>query len=89
MVTADALAIVVDAILGKHLPETGHPIVRRTNASRFRRASTPRRTFPRQPVRAAAASILAIVALEGIVHWARFRGSDALPAEETQESLSR
>ncbi len=42
---------------------------------------------PAGPV--AAASILAIVALEGIGHWAWSRGSDALPAEETQESLSR
>jgi hypothetical protein len=36
-----------------------------------------------------AASILGIDTLAGMAHWARPRGSDTLPAEETQESLDQ
>ena len=37
----------------------------------------------------AAASILTVAAIAGVVHWVRARGSDALPAGETKESLDR
>ena len=46
--------------------------------------------FPGSPAGPiAAASILGIAAIAGVVHWARSRGARPEPVEETQESLDR
>lgn len=89
MVAADALAIVVGAVLGKHLPERFIQLAAATLFLVFGVLLLLGALFPGSPAGPiAAASILALAAVAGAVHWARTRRT-ALPAEETPEHLDR
>lgn len=90
MVAADALAIVIGAVLGKHLPERFIQLAAATLFLVFGAMLLLEGLFPGSiagPI--AAASILVAATTAGVVRWVRSRRAAALPAEETREPLDR
>ncbi|MGW6375367.1 TMEM165/GDT1 family protein [Rhodococcus sp. NPDC055112] len=84
MVAADALAIVVGAVLGKHLPERFIKLAAATLFFVFGVMLLLQGLFPGSaagPI--AGGAILAVAITAGVVHYARSRRTAALPAEET------
>ncbi|SDC49851.1 TMEM165/GDT1 family protein [Rhodococcus tukisamuensis] len=90
MVAADALAIVVGAVLGKHLPERFIQLAAATLFLVFGVMLLLDGLFPGSPAGPiAAATILAVAALAGAVHRVRSRGARPEPVEETRTPLDR
>lgn len=88
MVAADALAIVVGAVLGKHLPERFIQLAAATLFLVFGVMLLLDGLFPGSPVGPiAAGSILAVAAAAGGVHYVRSRRAVAVPTEGTREPL--
>ncbi|MFD4265627.1 TMEM165/GDT1 family protein [Rhodococcus sp. NPDC058481] len=90
MVAADALAIVVGAVLGKHLPERFIQLGAATLFLVFGVMLLLEGLFPGTAAGPIVGGvILAVAAAAGGVHWARSRRDAALPVEGTPEPLDR
>ncbi|WP_027502709.1 TMEM165/GDT1 family protein [Rhodococcus sp. UNC363MFTsu5.1] len=90
MVAADALAIVVGAVLGKHLPERFIQLAAATLFFVFGVMLLLQGLFPGSaagPI--AGGAILAVAITASVVHYVRSRRAAALPAEESPTSLDR
>ncbi|SEM16104.1 TMEM165/GDT1 family protein [Rhodococcus maanshanensis] len=90
MVAADALAIVVGAVLGKHLPERFIQLAAATLFFVFGVMLLLQGLFPGSaagPI--AGGAILAVAVVAGVVRWARSRTIAPAPVEETREPLDR
>lgn len=90
MVAADALAIIVGAVLGRHLPERFIQLAAATLFLVFGAMLLLDGLFPGSPAGpVAAGSILAVAAAAGVVHRVRSRRATALPVEGPREPLER
>ncbi len=90
MVAADALAIVVGAVLGKHLPERVIQLAAATGFLVFGVLLLLDGLFPGSPAGPiAAAAILVVAAVAGGVWRLRSRRDAVLPAEEPRAPLDR
>ncbi|MFC7448275.1 TMEM165/GDT1 family protein [Rhodococcus daqingensis] len=90
MVAADALAIVVGAVLGKHLPERLIAVGAAILFFVFGVMMLLEGLFPGTAAGPIAGGVLlAVAALAGVVHWARSRTAAAVPVEETREPLDQ
>lgn len=90
MVAADALAIVVGAVLGRHLPERFIQLAAATGFLIFGVLLLLGGLFPGSPAGPiAAAVILVAAALAGAAHRVRSRRTGTAPAEQPREPLDR
>ncbi|MFE3290680.1 TMEM165/GDT1 family protein [Rhodococcus sp. NPDC059234] len=88
MVAADALAIVVGAVLGRHLPERFIQLAAATLFLVFGVMLLLEGLFPGSVAAPIAGGlILAVAIVAGVVHYVRSRRAAALPAEADSASL--